>query len=198
MEVSKSFKDTLDNLDKLEEVQPASILTGVENINMPSENTTIEEAEKIWPILEASLNLDKGIGLSAVQIGILKRVALINYNNKIYRLLNTKITKQETPIIIYGEGCLSIPGKTVNTERYANITIQDDVLGEVELQMSRDALLPIAFQHEVDHFDGKTILDRKRRPIVKGKKIGRNAPCPCGSGKKYKKCCLPKDEINSN
>lgn len=31
--------------------------------------------------------------------------------------------------------------------------------------------------------------DVKQKPIVKGKKIGRNDPCPCGSGKKYKKCC---------
>jgi len=29
----------------------------------------------------------------------------------------------------------------------------------------------------------------KQKPIVKEKKVGRNEPCPCGSGKKYKKCC---------
>jgi preprotein translocase subunit SecA len=32
----------------------------------------------------------------------------------------------------------------------------------------------------------------KTRPIVSGQKVGRNDPCPCGSGKKYKKCCYPK------
>ena len=40
-------------------------------------------------------------------------------------------------------------------------------------------------------FDGADIFDFKT-----GKKVGRNDPCPCGSGKKYKKCCLGKDEIN--
>jgi uncharacterized protein YchJ len=34
-----------------------------------------------------------------------------------------------------------------------------------------------------------------RAPARRGKKIGRNAPCPCGSGKKYKKCCLKKEGV---
>ena len=37
----------------------------------------------------------------------------------------------------------------------------------------------------------------KRQPVRKGKKIGRNDPCPCGSGKKYKHCCLGKDQAQS-
>ena len=45
----------------------------------------------------------------------------------------------------------------------------------------------IAVQHEVDHLNG--ILIEDRRHIVP-QKVGRNELCPCGSGKKYKKCCL--------
>ena len=36
----------------------------------------------------------------------------------------------------------------------------------------------------------------KKRPVRKVSKIGRNDPCPCGSGKKYKNCCLGKDGQN--
>jgi len=52
----------------------------------------------------------------------------------------------------------------------------------------------ICVQHEIDHLNGITIHDRenKSKPIISEKKIGRNDPCPCGSGKKYKKCCLKK------
>ena len=49
----------------------------------------------------------------------------------------------------------------------------------------------ICVQHEIDHLNGITIHDRKRETTVKvEKKVGRNDPCSCGSGKKYKKCCL--------
>jgi|TARA_Y100000310_G_scaffold122661_1_gene121358 preprotein translocase subunit SecA len=52
----------------------------------------------------------------------------------------------------------------------------------------------ICVQHEIDHLNGETILDRedKPEPIVVKKKIGRNDPCHCGSEKKYKKCCINK------
>ena len=52
----------------------------------------------------------------------------------------------------------------------------------------------ICVQHEIDHLNGATILDRedKSEPIVVKTKIGRNDPCYCGSEKKYKKCCINK------
>ena len=58
--------------------------------------------------------------------------------------------------------------------------------------MGNDGLFAIAIQHEMEHFRGEMILDHdiKIEPIKReDKKVGRNAPCPCGSGKKYKKCC---------
>ena len=49
----------------------------------------------------------------------------------------------------------------------------------------------VCIQHEIDHLNGVVCMDRKRETtIVKDKKVGRNEPCPCGSGKKYKKCCI--------
>ena len=47
-----------------------------------------------------------------------------------------------------------------------------------------------------DEMDDYSIKEPKKvQPVVKPKKIGRNDPCPCGSGKKYKKCCMNKDNI---
>jgi len=184
-----SFKDVLKEKEKIE-AKPVEILTGLENINIPSIEATIEEAEQIWPILEASLDPTKGFGLAAVQIGIPKKVAIIKYNNITYHLLNTKIVKMENLVTIWKEGCLSLPGKIINTERFSNITVQDDVLGKMDLAMSSHGLLPIIFQHEMDHFEGKSMLEHQLKPFVRESKIGRNDPCPCGSGKKYKKCCL--------
>jgi len=187
----KSFKDMLDDAEGVKEGKVISVVTGVENISTPCENATIEEAEEIWANLKASLNSDAGYGLTANQIGINKRVGFIKYAGKEYRLLNTKIVETGPTAVIYGEGCLSLPGKIINTERYHTITIEDEILGRMQLTMAKDGLLPAIFQHEVDHMDGKTIFDRKRQPIHRnGPKIGRNQLCPCGSSKKYKKCCL--------
>lgn len=189
--VEKSFKDMLNDAEGVKTVKVIPIVTGVENISEACKNATIEEAEEIWANLEASLDLNIGFGLTANQIGINKRVGFIQYAGKKYRLLNTKIVETGPMIVIHGEGCLSLPGKLVNTERHHTITIEDEILGRMQLTMSKDGLLPIIFQHEIDHMNGKTIFDRKRQPIRRtSSKIGRNQLCPCGSGKKYKKCCL--------
>lgn len=195
MTKKESFKDMLNVAASAKIVEAIPVITGVENISDPCENATIDEAEELWANLEASLDSEAGFGLTANQIGVNKRVGFIRYAGKEYRLLNTRIVETGPSIVIYGEGCLSIPGKTVNTERYHTITIEDEILGRMHLTMSKDSLLPIIFQHEIDHMNGKTIFDRKRQPIRRNtSKIGRNQLCPCGSGKKYKKCCAEKEK----
>ena len=58
----------------------------------------------------------------------------------------------------------------------------------------------ICVQHEIDHLNGITIHDRenKTKPMVSQKKIGRNDPCPCGSGKKFKKLVLTNENKRNN
>lgn len=65
----------------------------------------------------------------------------------------------------------------------------------VSLKAFADTALTV--NSEINHWElkGHSLIDMskiKRKPIVKGDKIGRNDPCPCGSGKKYKKCCMNK------
>ena len=184
-----SFKERLNESDPFI-IKSVNILLNSTLIEKPCEEATIDEAEKIWPILEASLDEKVGYGLAAVQIGISKKIGFIRYNKKSYRLLNTRIVDRRGEAPLYGEGCLSIPGKVFNNVRSRQITIEDDVLGRFVLDESTDGLLTAVFQHEVDHFEGITVRDRQRKPVVRtGPKIGRNDPCPCNSGKKYKKCC---------
>lgn len=187
----KSFKDMLNDAEGVKVAEAIPVVIGVENISTPCENATMEEAEEIWANLEASLNPEAGFGLTANQIGVNKRVGFIRYAGKEYRLLNTRIVEAGPITVVHNEGCLSLPGKTINTERHHTITIEDEILGRMQLTMAKDGLLPVIFQHEVDHMNGKTIFDRKRQPIRRNApKIGRNQLCPCRSGKKYKKCCL--------
>ena len=170
---------------------------------------SVEEASFIIEKLEDALSTKKnGVGLAAIQIGIPKRVGVIKYDGEIQYLINPEILEKEDEFVFGQEGCLSFPGTYLNTKRFRQITVKNQVIkdGEFEDELfclyhppkgedGGDSLIPIAVQHELDHFDGKLIIDHgvKTIPYVRGDKIGRNDLCYCGSGKKYKKCCMDKD-----
>ena len=166
--------------------------------------SSAQEAKDILNDLEKELKkCPNGVGLGAIQIGTPKRVALIIHKGERYELINPTLIEHDEEFLHHDEGCLSIPGTHVIVPRYTQITIENTVLDENapdgwrrETQVhfvgdDRKTLIPIAIQHEMDHFDGVLITDKeiKLKPIKGGDKIGRNSPCPCGSGKKYKKCC---------
>lgn len=132
-----------------------------------------------------------GVGLSAPQIGILKRVAVVKVDREII-LINPRVTDKDTSIV-YLEGCLSFQGKSVKTTRYIRVTVEADyfvidgevsdskmmVFGPNEFSNVNDPRLleSVAVQHEIDHLDGILIFDReapKQKPLVAAQKIGRN------------------------
>ena len=172
---------------------------------------TVEEGLEIATELFQILNKrGDGIGLAANQVGIDASVAVVNVREPLV-LINPKIISKEFEIPYY-EGCLSYPGKGVHTKRYRDIvvsTAQSDsgwyFSGAEETsegksswdkgQLKQDAELrtleSVCVQHEIDHLNGVRCLDREvNRTIKVEKKLGRNEPCHCGSGKKYKKCCI--------
>ena len=177
---------------------------------------TLEEGEKIAVELFEILNKRKdGIGLAANQVGIDAAVAVVNVREPIV-LINPEIVSRETVIPFY-EGCLSFPGKGVNTKRYETVEVtSDNVDGTIIFSgvdtgeeargtwesekhtyqvKDRDLriLEAVCVQHEIDHLNGLVCMDRKIDTTYRaGKKPGRNEPCYCGSGRKYKKCCIRK------
>ena len=184
-----------------------------EYINSKLREVSVEEglaiAEELFQILDKR---GDGIGLAANQVGIDAQVAVVNVREPLV-LINPKYIKKENEII-YGEGCLSFPGRhAIRTKRYRDIIISteqeesnwyfsgveensDGKSGWDKGNMKQDQELrlleAVCVQHEIDHLMGKTIHDRevKLEPTKVEKKVGRNDSCPCGSGKKYKKCCL--------
>ena len=181
-------------------------------INKKLREVSVEEGEKIAAELFEILNKRKdGIGLAANQVGIDAAVAVLNVREPIV-LINPKIISKENEIDFY-EGCLSYPNKGVHTKRYRDVIISTeqsesdwyfsgasqptDGKGSWEESKKEDqelrTLEAVCVQHEIDHLNGIVCMDRKvNTTIVVDKKIGRNEPCPCESGKKYKKCCLRK------
>ena len=175
---------------------------------------TVEEGYKIATELFEILNKRKdGIGLAANQVGIDAAVAVVNVREPIV-LINPEIVSRETEIPYY-EGCLSFPGKGCHTKRYETIEVKSDNVdgtmifsgvdtgkeakgtwedGQQKQNRELRTLEAVCVQHEIDHLNGMRILDRAQELTIRRteRKIGRNEKCPCGSGKKYKKCCIGK------
>jgi peptide deformylase len=153
-------------------------------LSTPTKKTDLKTAQKLAVDLFKTLKQEGGLGLSANQIGEDKSVCVIDVTNPFF-LLNPVITKKDK-VIIYNEGCLSIPDKMITTERYERIEVEADNIDgtmtfgpEKSNQVDNDLLTleSVCVQHEIDHLNGLTIYDRefKRKTFRRTEeKIGRN------------------------
>lgn len=109
-------------------------------------------SQLIDDMLETMYN-GNGVGLAAVQVGILKRVVVIDIGEGPMELVNPEITMEEGEQISQ-EGCLSLPGKWANTRRPKKVQIKaQDRNGKWQVFTGED-LKAKAFCHEIDHLDG--------------------------------------------
>ena len=152
------------------------------------------EEEVLSAALFTALEKEKGFGLSANQIGVDKRMCVINIKEPMV-LVNPKIVKRSEEAVQYIESCLSLPKtmrKPKNTVRSISITVETDNLGTVEFgpdekdkigteghnYFADEGLLEcVVAQHEIDHLDGILITDQIRAyniQRVSEKKYGRN------------------------
>ena len=139
------------------------IVTNLKSLRQPSETITgLAEIQDIIKDLEDSLDLSKGIGLSAIQIGIPKRVGIIRINDIRIDLINAVITEKFDKFKMKDEACLSLPNIRVDTLRYKEITLENNGKTQV-FDIHIDGILPIAIQHEIEHMKGRVILDSKWR-----------------------------------
>ena len=105
-----------------------------------------------------------GIGLAAVQIGILKRLVVIDLSkdeekkNPLF-LINPVITQRSKTTSIYEEGCLSLPGQFAEIERPSECFLEYIDYNGKEQELKTDGLLATCIQHEVDHLNGILFID---------------------------------------
>ena len=105
-----------------------------------------------------------GIGLAAVQIGILKRMIVIDISKekdkkKPLFLINPEIVSRSKNTSIYQEGCLSLPGHFAEIERPADCQIKYIDYHGKKKELKANGLLSTCIQHEVDHLDGVLFID---------------------------------------
>ena len=102
---------------------------------------------------------ENGCGLAAVQVGVLRRIAVVEVEpGTVYELINPRIVawsghQEET------EGCLSLPRKWGKTKRPMAVTVKAINRNGEEYEIRGDGLLCRALCHEIDHLDGKLFTD---------------------------------------
>lgn len=133
--------------------------------------------EKAKPVTKFNKNLHKllddmadtmydaqGVGLAAPQIGILKRVIVIDAGdeNGLIEMVNPQIIARDGEQL-GPEGCLSIPGINGDVRRALNVTVRGQDRDGNEFEITGTELLARAFQHEVDHLNGVLFTDLAER-----------------------------------
>tara|TARA_Y100000768_G_scaffold386543_1_gene375207 strand:+ start:1933 stop:2457 length:525 start_codon:yes stop_codon:yes gene_type:complete len=105
-----------------------------------------------------------GIGLAAVQVGILKRLIVIDISKEKEKknplfLINPEIISKSKNTSIYEEGCLSLPGHFAEIERPAECQIKYIDYDGKKKEINANGLLSTCIQHEIDHLDGILFID---------------------------------------
>lgn len=109
--------------------------------------------------LRDTLHEYDGVGLAAPQIGVSKRVIVVDNGEEYYELINPEIIKSEGREKAI-EGCLSIPHLNGKVKRAARVTVKGLNREGEEQYIEANGLLARAFQHEIDHLDGILFVDR--------------------------------------
>ena len=116
--------------------------------------------KNMFDTLAASGN---GIGLAAPQVGINKRIVVIDLKedgkSNPMTLINPKILSSSPECLINEEGCLSIPGYYADVKRPAEIEVEWNDLEGNKKKKKCSGLLSVCIQHEIDHLDGILFID---------------------------------------
>lgn len=129
--------------------------------------------------MERLLEQVEGAGLAAPQVGSVRRLFLWRFEEGPVRaFVNPRLEEasQERQVAI--EGCLSIPGIALETERALRVTLRGRSLDGAELEVTAEGPDAVVLQHELDHLDGILMLDRaapaeRRRALRELRAAGR-------------------------
>lgn len=136
----------------------------IKDLTDPEIKTLIED---MW---ECMYHYD-GIGLAAPQVGVSKKIAVIDFEGEKYTLINPVITERKGSRK-EDEGCLSFPGIYVNVESPESIKVEYENENGEFIKRDVDGFLACVFSHEIDHLYGRTLIDRVspiKRQFIKKK-----------------------------
>jgi peptide deformylase len=147
-------------------------------LNQPCEKVTKVDADlvRLMDDMLETMYAAPGIGLAAPQVGVLKRVVVVDVskdpdNPKPMQLVNPEIVWASDELTDYEEGCLSLPDHYSQVTRPARVRVRYmDRTGATQ-EIEADGLLAVCLQHEMDHLEGVLFVDHisklKRNVILR-------------------------------
>ncbi len=103
---------------------------------------------------------DSGVGLAAPQVGVSKRIILVDgEEDGLIVLINPMIIQSEGEVV-EEEGCLSVPGIYSKVKRSSKVTVKALNENGDSIEITKEGLTARALQHEIDHLDGILFVDR--------------------------------------
>lgn len=168
----KSFHDNLLIICYNLEMTILNIITATDNLLKKKSSAVLSVDDGVQKLMQDMLETmyeKRGVGLAAPQIGVLKRVITIDLKEdddverpvNFYPLLmaNPEILDKSKEIAKAPEGCLSVPNQRIEVERAESIKVKFLDYNNKHVELSTSGWLARVIQHEVDHLDGRLIID---------------------------------------
>lgn len=117
-----------------------------------------KEERQILEQMAQKMRQSGGVGLAACQVGINKQMLVVDFANQTLKLANPRIRKRQGTFSIE-EGCLSLPEIVVKIKRAKKIKLEALNENNEKIVLDAEDLLAIILQHEIDHLNGRLIID---------------------------------------
>lgn len=133
--------------------RPAKVF---EDFHAPSQNSFLVDQ------MISFMRKNRGIGLAAPQIGVSRRLFVMEVNGVQRACFNPEILISSDDLLEYVEGCLSFPGEECKIKRPSAVTVRYQTVTGDWIEETLDGMTARCFQHELDHLNGVTMHDRTK------------------------------------
>ena len=130
-----------------------------------------DEIRDICQLMVEVMIRENGVGLAAPQIGISKRIFVLDADDEFHILINPELIELSEEVEEKKEGCLSVPGVDAVVTRSTRAVVEGLALNGERIRLEGEGLIARAIQHEMDHLNGNLFFDQvstaRRQSLIK-------------------------------